>query len=101
MSIKKIEHKSCKGNHKDSKKIVDLSRSISIKGRSETRGESERDKEGTPKRRKPGDKPNNETNTHTTCVRDKTKHSHYMCQRPNEAHKRTANQATLHVSETR
>ena len=69
MSIKKIEHKSCKGNHKDSKKIVGMSRSISMKGRSETRGESERDKDREPQ---------NDGNQGTNQGRDQ--YSHYMCQ---------------------
>ena len=78
MSIKKIEHKSCKGNHMDSKKIVSMSRSISFKGRSETRGESERDKD-----REPQNDENQGTN------QDRDQYSHYMCQMKH---------ITLHVS---
>ena len=111
MSIKKIELKSCKGNHKDSKKVVSMSRSISFKGRSETRGESEKDKDREPQN--DGNQGTNQTtrpiltlhvsetrrNTHTTCVRDQMRHTreqrikpHYMCQRQDEALKRSADQ---------
>ena len=68
----------------DSKKIVGMSRSISFKGRSETRGESERDKD-----REPQNDGNQGTNQNTRPILKlhdskevtSTQYSHYMNQR--------------------